>query len=404
MGLRELPRAYFSGYTYWNPSTMNNNDYQPTYDPATAMLNWSWLERHGMQDPAEFDAYATSLGIVPTANSQLDDNIHSDTPPAEWNFYGDNSCGFVQANQPVIEWPAKFSKPSTPLTVTGFTNDACTHITSGDPWIGQPLQLNVGIPEAKLVDVDPICPWSSQIFVDALDIGSAQARVGLTGRTAGRAHSRWVFFFRNLHLQPGIIIAGVAGSMWQLCLPTADLSFLDPSPSPASLAGQLRAALHQPGVEGLMVRLVTYHTIYFQGPAFTVHDAPDWRAITALYAEYAAQRSSYERGELREPPAADQPRLQQHRRLARAVDEQRHAHDGRRPHAPFAGERPRAGPEGQADAARAGRTRIRDRQRESGARQPRNDRSRLDDPRARPEHDQARLRHPPARARRRRRR
>ena len=302
MGLGELPRAYFSGFTYWNPSTMNNNDYQPTYDPATATLNWSWLERHGMRDPAEFDAYATGLGIVATANSQLDENIISATPPAEWNFYGDNACGFVQADQPAIEWPAKFSKPSIPLTVTGFTNDNCAHITSGDPWIGQPLQLNVGLDTAKLVDVDPICPWSSQIFVDAIDLGSAHAKIGLTGRTAGRAHSRWVFFSRNLRLKPGIIIAGFAGSMWQLCLPTDDLRFLDPSPSPASLAGLLRGALEQPGARGLMLRLVTYHTIYFQGPAFKVHDQPDWQAITELYAEYADRRAGYERGELREPP------------------------------------------------------------------------------------------------------
>ncbi len=49
MGVIDLPRVTFSGFTYWNPSTMNNNDQQPNYDPSSATLNWSWLERHGLR-------------------------------------------------------------------------------------------------------------------------------------------------------------------------------------------------------------------------------------------------------------------------------------------------------------------------------------------------------------------
>jgi hypothetical protein len=302
MGLAQLPRAYFSGFTYWNPSTMNNNDYQPTYDPASATLNWPWLERHGLQDADDFDAYATRPGIVPTANSALDPNVYSDVPPAEWNFYGDNTCGFVQPGEPAIEWPAKFGKPPGGLSLTGYTNGQGELVTGGDPWIGQPVRLNVGTDPAKMVDVDPICPWSTQLFVDAVALGSDAARVGLTARTAGRAHSRWVFFARNLNQSKDVIIAGVASAMWQLGLPAEELVFLDPSPAPGSLAAQLKAAAQLPGTRGLMVRFVTYHTVYFTGSAFAGRPLPDWAGITSLYAEYAERLRRYEAGEALEPP------------------------------------------------------------------------------------------------------
>jgi hypothetical protein len=302
VGLAELPRAYFSGFTYWNPSTMNNNDYQPTYDPASATLNWPWLERHGLQDADDFDAYVTRPSIVPTPNSALDPNVHSAWPPAEWNFYGDNTCGFVQADEPVIEWPAKFSKPAGSLSVTGYTNGQGELVTAGDPWIGQPIRLNAGTDGAKMVDVDPVCPWSTQLFVDGVALGSDAARVGLTAKTAGRAHSRWVFFARNLNRSKDVIIAGVASAMWQLGLPTEELAFLDASPAPGSLAAQLREAVQQPGTHGLMVRFVTYHTVYFHGSAFAGRPLPDWAGITSLYAEYAERLARYEAGEASRPP------------------------------------------------------------------------------------------------------
>ena len=242
MGLAELPRLYFSGFTYWNPSTMNNNDNQPTYDPASATLNWPWLERHGLEDAEQFDAYATQPQIVPTANDALNPGINSAAPPAEWNFFGDNSCGFVQPDDPVIEWPEKFSKPAGGLTVTGYTDADGAFITDGDAWFGLPIRLNADLDAAKLVDVDPICPWSTQLFVDTLTIGAQNERVGLAAATAGRAHSRWVFFARNLNMTGDVIIAGIASAMFQLGLPADRISFLDPSPPPGSPSNALARA------------------------------------------------------------------------------------------------------------------------------------------------------------------
>lgn len=303
MGLADLPRAYFSGFAFWNPSTMNNNDAQPSYDPATASLNWPWLERHGLRDTDAFDDYVTQAGIVPSANDQiLGDFLDPTSPPAEWNFYGDNSCGFVQPSVPKIEWPEKFDKPTGPTAITGFTNEQGVKVTSGDPWIGQPVQLNDGLDSAKLVDVDPVAAWSSQIFLDTFGVGSPAAGAGITGRADGRGHSRWVFFQRNKNVDKDVIIAGIGSAMFQIALPTADLRFLDAAPGTGSLAALFKGALGRPEVRGLMVRFVVYHTIYFQGAAFPKPNTVDWQAISDLYHEYAAEVAAYESGARSEPP------------------------------------------------------------------------------------------------------
>jgi hypothetical protein len=297
MGLADLPRAYFRGFMYWNPSTMNNNDYQPTYDPATATLTWPWLERHGVTGQQEFDRFATQPSVLPLGNDVVNAATPA-APPALWNFYGDNSCGFVQPDEPVIEWPGKFGKPAGETKVIGYTNAAGHRVGEGDPWIGLPVALNAGTDPARLVDVDPVCPWSSQIFADSFHVGSGT--LGFAGRTAGRAYARWVFLQRNM--SNDVIIAGIGSAMWQIALPAEDLSFGDPAPPRGSLAAELRTALDQSHVRGVMIRFVTYHTVYFQGDAFPVHQQVDWQVITGLYAEYAAELARYERGELTSPP------------------------------------------------------------------------------------------------------
>jgi len=304
MGLAQLPRIYFKGFTYWNPSTMNNNDAQPTYDPATASLNWPWLERHGLYSAENFDAYVTQPSIVATPNSTIDPNVDSSVPPAEWNFYGDNACGFVQPDEPVIEWPANFSKPSGSLAVTGYTAPGNPLVTANDAWIGQPCRINAGMHAAKLVDVDPISAWSTQIFADTLWLGSAESATGFSAATAGRAHSHWVFFNRNLKMSGDVIIAGVAGAVFQLGLPAGGIRIFDAHPAPGSLAAQVQRTLAQPGVQGLMVRFVEYLTVYFQGNAFSTIGSPatNWPVISKLYRDYAAALEQFRNGASASPP------------------------------------------------------------------------------------------------------
>jgi hypothetical protein len=246
--------------------------------------------------------------VIATPNTAADDNIAMNCPPAEWNYYGGNACGFVGDDAPHIEWPEKFSKPDDTAAVTGYTDSAGDDIGS-DSWIGLPLRMNAGLTEAKLVDVDPVCPWSSQIFVDTLSVGDAASQIGFVARSAGRAHARWLNFSRNLDPQK-LMIAGRASCVFQLVLPRPYIQFFNKRPAAGSLDEQLLRALEQPQVQGLMVRFVAYLTIYFQGDAFkdVVIDPKQppqfsyFPVMAQLYAEYAERRAAYERGELGGPP------------------------------------------------------------------------------------------------------
>ena len=304
MGLIHLPRAYFQGFTYWNPSTMNNNDYQPVYDPATARLNWPWLQRHGLKDAQDFDRYAITP-TIPTANASADTALVAGKPPAEWNYHGGNECGFVGPDCPLIEDPQCFAKPAGSLGISGYTDPAGTLVQQGDPWIGLPLRMSQGLSAARLVDVDPVCPWSTQIFADAFTLGSAQTGAGFTAQTAQRAHSRWVFFARNFNLKQDLLIAGVGAAAWQFGLPSRQIEWFGAPPAAGSLAAHLQQALAQPGVQGLMLRFVTYMTVYFQGPAFPAPhgDAQCFAEIARIYADYADRLARFKRGELLQEPA-----------------------------------------------------------------------------------------------------
>jgi hypothetical protein len=313
MGLIQLPRLYFSGYTYWNPSTFNNNDCQPTYDAANARLDWTWLARHGAAPGASIDSYATQPGIVPTANDAEIIQENPNVPPAEWNFYGDNACGFVGSHEPIIEWPAMFSRPARNTVVSGFTDASGDYIGRGDPWIGLEPRLNVGSAPARLVDVDPVCFWSSQIFLDTFSLGDRAGGTGFTGAIAGRAHARWINLARNLNVDNKVFLAGFAGATFQFGVPAQSITFFDPHPVPGSASAQLRAALAEPGIKGVLVRFTTYLTLYFQGPAFAnMKPAEAFSEIASLYSQYAAALEQHQMGALANPPPVPVNRAYSH--------------------------------------------------------------------------------------------
>jgi len=308
MGIADLPRVTFQGWTYWNPSTMNNNDYQPTYEPSTATLSWAYLERHGLSDVSGFDDYVTRPNVPSTANDG-DEGYVASVPPAEWNFYGGNGCGFVQPGFPGIEWPGTFALPTGPsTTVTGYSLQAGQPVTSGDPWIGLPVQLlangtDVGgaAVEPKLVDVDPVAPWSSQIFADRFSVGDATTG-GLEATLQGRAHSRWTNFARNYNVDGSMWIAGIASAMWQFAFEWSDITLL-PGSSSSGIEKAL-ARLRSTGKDrGLMVRFVTYATQYFTGEAFLNKSIDQcFDTVSAIYQTYRNQLAEFERGEREQAP------------------------------------------------------------------------------------------------------
>jgi hypothetical protein len=114
------PRLYFRGYNYWNPSTYNNNDAIPTYNIAQAHLDWSYIEQQGVKSVEDFKKW--SIQTVETVPTSTDEQSIV-TPPAEWDYYGGNQCGFVTNDAPKITNP-NFYAPSDKTQTTGYTDNS----------------------------------------------------------------------------------------------------------------------------------------------------------------------------------------------------------------------------------------------------------------------------------------
>lgn len=295
MGVVSLPRLYFQGFTYWNPCTFNNNDALPTYDSPNARVNWSYLNARGIYSEEAFRRYAITPSIAP---GEI-------LPPAEWNYYGGQECSFVGGGEPAIEMPDHFSKPSVDTVITGYTGPDGTYVPGGD-WGGQLVRFNYGGVASKLVDVDPISFWSSQIFNDTFWIGDEKSGLGLTGPTVSRSYSRWMNVLRNYNANGQLLIAGGASAMFQTCLAKDQIRFFQQNAPSGSLTEFLQETLKAPGTAGLMLRYVTYETLYFNGEAFAglpVGDVNSRMIVMArLYQQYEDQLAAYARGDRKDKP------------------------------------------------------------------------------------------------------
>lgn len=314
MGVLSWPRLYFSGYNYWNPSTVNNNDYAPqlpTYDMDPDQLNWTYLHTQGVESRAEFDRWAITptlfLNYDPDDPQQLVTSPNPVTlPPVEWSYYGGNECGFVTADAPQVEPP--FFKPSQLTQTSGYTSAGGAFVDAGDPWLGLPLQFNQdSFSAAKLVDVNPQSFWSSQIFADSFTLGGPD--LGFSGPVSQRLHARWQHKPFNYNLDGGLMIAGQFSTVFQTCLAKDQIRF---AVGGSQVGAQLQAALAGADVAGLMLRFVAYDTIYFQGSVFQGDPAnpeadPDKRFLrmtqmAALYQQYTEELLAYKQGRRTTPP------------------------------------------------------------------------------------------------------
>ncbi|MBV7333025.1 hypothetical protein KFU94_33310 [Chloroflexi bacterium TSY] len=312
---------------YWNPTTFNNNDYAPalpTYDIPQAKLNWPYLHQQGVETPADFKKWA----IQPTEANNNDPYKPSGsdytTPPAEWDYYGGNQCGFVTQDDrtdpskvtPKIQNP-DFSLPSNRpfTTVTGFTD--CHGYHTDDPWKGLALQLNLKMVPAKMVDVNPQLPWATQIFADTFTLGREELGHGFNAKVQQRMSTRW-FYTANYNLTQDLMIAGHYSAVFQTCFKTEHIDFFDSDADSTSLCGQLCNRLQNwANIKGLMLRMTVYDTLYFQGKAFaglhpqspTPQISGDNRTdymnrIALLYQQYEEQLEAYKLGRLAEEPKA----------------------------------------------------------------------------------------------------
>lgn len=319
MSVLSLPRLYINGHVYWNPSTYNNNDYaggDPSldqYDQDNAKLNWAQLNEYGVKTDAQFKKW--SVEVFPAKPNSV--------PPAEWSYYGGNQCGFVTESMPDIRNP-DFTKPSGVTHVTGYTDASGKYhdSNSNDPWMKQPVQLNVGKAPAKLVDINPVSPWSSQIFTDSFTLGQLNSdnkpECGFSAPTVQRMYSRWIYFQHNYKQDQILMIAGGLSAVFQTCFETGSIQWGEESTAlqtafQDALYSDFERKIKRPTVAGLMLRFTTYDTLYFRFKAFekilggtkpgTDEGLNKLMAhIATLYQEYIAEMKKYTNGEITEKP------------------------------------------------------------------------------------------------------
>ena len=212
MSVLSFPRLHLRGAMSWDPVVSNN-------DPAV----YDGVAARAMLAPGE---------RVPCFRERM---IASTVERGDWNYFGTHRCALEGAH---------VSGGSLAPDDRGDLLDDGIHDAS------------VGL-VGKLVDIDPtgVC---SQLFFDELTVG-VPGRPHLRARPRRRMSSRWVNFGRNLSPLP---IAGRASAAWQTVFPTTDVEFRRAGESPL-LVG-LAAALDDPRARGLVLRLSTYRTLYFQ--------------------------------------------------------------------------------------------------------------------------------------------
>jgi hypothetical protein len=232
MSILNLPRFVFSGFTDWNPNTVNNS-------PLI------YAENTGEPLPQAGVPWDKFVAWLLQSNGQKGDRCF---PNGSWNVYGDHGVAFMNDK----------GNGATITQIAGAPSAA-----SGDPLLGASVQISGLIymdskqpPPARLVDVEPYGSISSQIFYENVLVGDST--VGVKGRGACRMFSRWPIT-RNLGTLP---IAGTMGVIWQSAVRNADLQWSGLASSPALQA--LQAAAESGKNQGILIQFASYRTLYFQ--------------------------------------------------------------------------------------------------------------------------------------------
>ncbi len=307
MSSSAYPRLYLSGHFYWNPSTYNNDDYSSSgdfknplvpYNAAEARPTWDTFLHRNRVNRENFRKWSQELfdlGADPQGNPQK-------LPPPEWNFFGGNQCGFVTPEEPRIEAQYGFTKPQKVTLTTGYTGLDGTYHDTGDPWLGQSMQFNPGGSAAKLVDVNPTVPWSSQIFADRFVFGTAGN--GFSAPVKHRMHSRWVGG-HNLNQDKGLMIAGPFSAVFQTCFDKKEIEWSGGGGLYDAFKRVLFEAPGHKNVAGLMLRFLSYDTLYFHGllDGPTSNQFPGMVKMCQLYVQYFEALDEFEQGKRAQPPA-----------------------------------------------------------------------------------------------------
>lgn len=268
MSVLSFPRIYFTGYMAWDPATANNNDYLPIYDGPNAALDWSYLGTQGIT-PENFQAefrqwvirsHTDTCPPDPPNAATVDTCTDCGTPPGQdlchmgsrWDYYGSNGCWLV-------DYPAGNKVTLT----TGGAIAYNQHPAADDAILNKPVVITGNTfrgrqSPARLIDVNPESPWSSQIFFGSIRAGDDQTFV--SGPSNLRMHSRRFFVPRNI--SSDLIIAGAIGVIFQTSIPFDQLSIQNGGNS--QLLSTLQQAMQEQGAQGLMLRFSAYNTLYYQ--------------------------------------------------------------------------------------------------------------------------------------------
>ena len=252
MSVLSFPRIYFNGYMQWNVDTTNNNDYVPVYDAADAALDWAYLATMEPPiTPANFQEAFRPWVVKPTGDScpptppppVNQDNCNDDPTchmASRWNYFGNQGCSFVQYQKYVT-------------VTTGGALAYGQPAAADDPILNQQLKIN-----GRLVDINPVSPFCSQIYFSTVNAGSSTTFLG--GPQYQRMYSRSFLAPRNI--ASDLIIAGAVGTVFQTTIPTATVTSGNAGNS--ALLAALLQALQAPGAAGLMLRFSAYNTLYYQ--------------------------------------------------------------------------------------------------------------------------------------------
>lgn len=219
MSILSFPRIILNGTTSWNPATNNNAlDFGYDKDPVKVKLPAG-------QTYETYDQWLVELNAQGKTNG-------------DWNVFGQMESWF---NARVVN--ALTDSPS-PLAV--------------DPVIGGALRMTGGT--AKLVDIDPYSSVTSQVFLKDFGV-EADSDIGFSGPAACRMTSRRPFFGRNIRSK-NLPIAGGMGVIWQTTIAKEQIQWASGN-SASEVLTALRKEMENSSVQGLMMRVATYTTVYF---------------------------------------------------------------------------------------------------------------------------------------------
>jgi hypothetical protein len=242
MSVLEFPRVYFRGEVAWDPVTTNN---YPTGQAPAAY------------DEVGCDSTLGNTQVLSAAQvaSFRQAAINEVGSAGNWNPAGSYRCPFYNTY------------------ISGV--DLGAGLDTTDAFAKAPVGFT-----GMLVDCEPYGAFSSQLYFDDMSFG-IQGGCRIYGKRIMRFNDRFINFSAN---PSNNMIAGVASVMWQTGF--AKDQGLEIDAFDSKVLAKLKASMADPDVLGVMVRFVTYRTVYYNDPSLT--NGSSTSAATALQTQLNA--------------------------------------------------------------------------------------------------------------------